>query len=153
MATTRKRPGSRTADTAARLEPLTLLGLDRPRTAEGAVREIERGFAYGAVERFQQATALSLEQVADLIRIPARTLQRRKGSRLRPTESDRLLRASRIFGLALDLFDGQLEAARRWFLAPNRALGGRTPLDYTRTDVGAREVEQLLGRLEHGIPS
>ena len=34
---------------------------------------------------------------------------------------------------------------------PKRALGNITPLRCCDTDVGAREVEALLGRIEHGV--
>jgi uncharacterized protein (DUF2384 family) len=43
------------------------------------------------------------------------------------------------------------EAVRRWMSQPKRALGGITPLRCCDTDVGAREVEALLGRIEHGV--
>jgi uncharacterized protein (DUF2384 family) len=32
-----------------------------------------------------------------------------------------------------------------------KGLGGKTPLEYADTEPGAREVEDLLGRLEHGV--
>jgi len=32
-------------------------------------------------------------------------------------------------------------------------LGGETPLEYAETEVGAREVEDLLGRIEYGVYS
>jgi putative toxin-antitoxin system antitoxin component (TIGR02293 family) len=56
-----------------------------------------------------------------------------------------------MFGMALDLFAGELEEARRWFVAPQVALGGAAPIDYAVTDVGSRELETFIGRLEHGI--
>ena len=55
--------------------------------------------------------------------------------------------------LAAQLFEGDLTAARRWLAAPQAALAGRTPLDLLSTEAGLREVEALIGRLEHGIPS
>ena len=73
--------------------------------------------------------------------------------RLRPDESDRLVRAARVFSLAVGLFDGDLEAARSWLTHPLPALSGSTPWDYAATEIGAREVENLIGRLEYGIPS
>jgi putative toxin-antitoxin system antitoxin component (TIGR02293 family) len=51
------------------------------------------------------------------------------------------------------LFEGDANAARQWLTAPQPALGGSTPGDYAATELGAREVENLIGRLEHGIPS
>jgi putative toxin-antitoxin system antitoxin component (TIGR02293 family) len=46
---------------------------------------------------------------------------------------------------------GSRDAASRWMQESNRSLGGETPLDYAETEVGAREVEDLLGRISHGI--
>jgi putative toxin-antitoxin system antitoxin component (TIGR02293 family) len=87
------------------------------------------------------------------VKIPPRTLARRKESkRLQPEESDRLIRISRITGLAIQLFEGGLDAARAGLLSPHPALGHAIPLEFAANEVGAREVENLIGRLEHGIP-
>ena len=43
------------------------------------------------------------------------------------------------------------EAARRWLLTPQRALVGAIPLEIAKTEVGAREGEQIIGRLEQGV--
>jgi putative toxin-antitoxin system antitoxin component (TIGR02293 family) len=63
-----------------------------------------------------------------------------------------LVRLSRIVGLAPMLFEGGLDEARAWLMAPHPALDNAVPLDFAVTEVGAREVENLIGRLEHGIP-
>ena len=62
-----------------------------------------------------------------------------------------LLRASRVFGRALELFEGDDAAARRWLSSPQRALGGSKPLSLAGTEVGTGLVEDLIGRLEHGV--
>ena len=128
-----------------------LLGLRKtdPLSLASAVRS---GFAYRAVDRFARETELALTVLGELIQIPGRTLVRRKAAgRLQPEESDRLLRASRIFGLAIDLFEGDRSAALQWLSSAQRALGDTSPMELIQTDVGAREVEKLIGRLEHGI--
>jgi len=51
----------------------------------------------------------------------------------------------------MDLFEGDVAAVHRWLTRPNRALGYVPPLSYAKTEVGAREVEDLIMRLEHGI--
>jgi len=118
------------------------------------VKRVERGLSFNALERFQRNTMMSFRELAEVIDIKIRTLHRRKGQgRLEPGESDRLLRFSRIFGKALELFEGDVEATRRWLSAPVRALGSERPIALARTDVGAREVEALIGRLEHGVVS
>ena len=57
----------------------------------------------------------------------------------------------RVFGRALELFEGDSQAAERWLSSPRAALGGATPLELAKTEAGAREVEALIGRLEHGV--
>ncbi len=115
---------------------------------------IRLGLSFASFERFQRNTSFTWSELAALIQLPPRTIARRKVvGRLEPDESDRLLRASRVFGRALELFEGDSEAAREWLLNKQPLLGGLVPLDLAKTDVGALEVERLIGRLEHGIPS
>lgn len=128
-----------------------LLGL-RTFDPAGLRERVEAGLSYQALERLRVALDLPLADLAELLQIRMRTLSRRKEEgRLRPDESDRLLRASRLLAAAIELFDGDRPAARRWLAAPQEGLGGATPLEYARTDVGCREVENLIGRLEYGI--
>jgi putative toxin-antitoxin system antitoxin component (TIGR02293 family) len=128
-----------------------LLGLDAFDAPE-LLRSITRGFPYRTLERFQRNTSLPLDRITDLVDIPRRTLTRRKGEgRFLPEESDRLLSASRLFGLALALFEGDRDAAADWLTRPQPALGGAVPLELAKTGLGTREVEALIGRLEHGV--
>jgi putative toxin-antitoxin system antitoxin component (TIGR02293 family) len=130
---------------------VTLLGLEPSDTAN-LIRRVEEGLPFRVVERLRRNMALTTEQFADLIQVKPRTLSRRKEEgRLQPDESDRALRASRLFGKALELFEGDAEAARDWLSSEQPALGGAVPLSVARTELGAREVEQLIGRLEHGV--
>lgn len=118
------------------------------------LRDVERGFPYRAVERFSSNSSLSRENIASFVSIPRRTLTRRKREgRLLPDESDRLLRASRLFGRALELFEGSRNAAVEWLTGPQPALGGSTAVDVAATELGAREVERLIDRLENGVYS
>lgn len=128
-----------------------LLGL-KDGDAAALLERVRRGLSFAAFERLQRNAGLGAEELAGLVRIPPRTLLRRRAAgRLTPEESDRLVRAARVLGRALALFDGDPAAARRWLEAPAAALGGRPPLAVADTDVGAREVEALAGRLEHGV--
>lgn len=134
-----------------KLDSASLLGIKARKTTDLIVH-IEKGLPFTALEKLGKATGLTLEQVRAGIGISERTLARRKITHsLTSEESDRLVRFSRIFALAVELFEGNKEAARKWFLAPNRAFAGASPYQMTRTEVGAREVENLIGRLEHGV--
>src|SRR3546814_10835729 len=81
-----------------------------------------------------------------------RTFKRRKkdAQPLEQDESDRLLRVVGIVAAAEDVF-GSKDKAHIWLSRENRALDGETPLALADTDRGARAVEALLGRIEHGI--
>jgi putative toxin-antitoxin system antitoxin component (TIGR02293 family) len=130
---------------------VTLLGLQPSDTVQ-LMRQVERGLPFRVVERLRRNMALTTEALADLIQVRPRTLSRRKEEgRLQPDESDRALRASRLFGSALELFEGDAAAARAWLSSAQQALGGAVPLAVAKTELGAREVEQLIGRLEHGV--
>jgi putative toxin-antitoxin system antitoxin component (TIGR02293 family) len=113
---------------------------------------VEEGFPYDVFERLRENSGLSADDVVAWLQLAPRTLTRRKqqGS-FAPDESDRILRAARVLGRAIELFDGDREAAVDWLKTPQRALAGIAPLDIARTEVGAREVENLIGRIEHGV--
>ena len=130
---------------------VVLLGLSAFDTFD-LVHAIQKGFRYQTFERFRRNIALPVETIMALVNIPRRTLTRRKlEGRFAPEESDRLVRASRVYSKALQLFDGDSQAASHWLVVPQRGLGGGIPVALSSTDVGAREVERLIDRLEHGV--
>jgi putative toxin-antitoxin system antitoxin component (TIGR02293 family) len=147
-------PGSGTSETIASADPLSyahVLGL-RVQDRLALVDKVEGGFSYESFARLQRATELSREQLADLVQITLRTLSRRKArGKLSQEESERLLRVARVFDLAVGLHEGNRSAARAWLERPNPALNGKIPFELTRTEVGAREVEILVTRLEYGV--
>jgi putative toxin-antitoxin system antitoxin component (TIGR02293 family) len=86
--------------------------------------------------------------------IPQRTMTRRlsQHSRLSAAESDRTVRLARVYATAVEMI-GNKEKAVEWLRTPNRALAGERPLDQLDTDLGAREVEDVLGRIAYGVYS
>ena len=121
-------------------------------TTSQIIAAIHAGFSYGAIASFQKFTNLPIEMITGLVRIPPRTLTRRKAEgRLSPDESERLFRVARVVEKTVDLFEGDRAAAMQWLQSPQPALAGAKPLDFVHTEVGAREVEDLIGRLEHGV--
>jgi putative toxin-antitoxin system antitoxin component (TIGR02293 family) len=96
---------------------------------------------------------ITLEDVGGLLRMNPRTLQRRLGEgSLDLSESERLWQLSRLFGQAIQVLESR-EGALHWFKNPIEVLGWATPLAYARTAVGLRELENILGRIEHGVYS
>lgn len=141
----------RAASSSGRHSYALLLGL-RDVDSATILRSVQAGLSFRAFEQFQKNVGLSQAQVSGLMQIAERTLSRRRAEgRFRPDESDRLLRAGRVLGRALEIFDGDSVAARSWFLSPQASLGGAIPLKLAETEVGTREVEAVLGRIEHGV--
>jgi putative toxin-antitoxin system antitoxin component (TIGR02293 family) len=93
----------------------------------------------------------SEKELSDLV-VPKRTLARRRSDDelLTVEETDKALRLKRIAILAEQVF-GDPAKAYRWLRKPKRSLSGETPLAYLASENGARVVEEMLRRIEHGI--
>ena len=116
------------------------------------VRVVQAGPDLGELEALRQQLDLPLDRLAGQLGLARATLHRRKASgRLTTDESDKVVRFARLLGHAVHLF-GSVEDARRWLKAPQRGLVA-TLHDYAQTEAGAREVENLLGRIDYGVYS
>lgn len=120
----------------------------QPRKLRARVRE---GLPYRSFESVRERLGLSTPETARVLHTPARTLARRRQARqLDPGESDRLYRIARLAAHAVSTF-GEEEKAAAWLRRPNRALNGEAPIHLLDTDVGTQEIDDILGRIEHGI--
>jgi putative toxin-antitoxin system antitoxin component (TIGR02293 family) len=127
------------------------LGL-RESDIHALIEEVRAGLPFKALLSFSSESSIGVPEIAALIELPERTLARRKvAGRLTSGESERLLRLSKVFEQAVRLFEGNVQAAVAWLKAPKRALGEKSPWMYLQTEIGAREVENLIGQLEHGV--
>jgi putative toxin-antitoxin system antitoxin component (TIGR02293 family) len=117
------------------------------------IHRIQKGLRFSELKTLQETLDLPFEKLAAKLCISRSTLQRRKATgRLTPDESDKVIRYSRLVRQAADFF-GDVEKARAWLKHPQYGLGGAVPLDYASTEAGAREVENLLGRMKYGVYS
>jgi putative toxin-antitoxin system antitoxin component (TIGR02293 family) len=125
--------------------------LGRSFSTDRELREaIRRGFPPAVVEELMRASGLTLKELAEALDLSARSLQRRRRSgRLARFESDRLYRLARIVAIANEYL-GDHERSMRWLKRPNRALGGIAPVSAIDTELGARQVENVLGRIAYG---
>jgi putative toxin-antitoxin system antitoxin component (TIGR02293 family) len=124
------------------------LGTDVTSEADLA-RLVNHGIRLSVLGHVEKA-GFSRQEIERLI-IPARTWRHRKGRRepLTLEESDRVVRLTRIQGLAEDVF-GDTGKANRWLRQDLGILDGKSPLDVARSEAGARLVEQLLARIDWG---
>lgn len=114
------------------------------------IASVRNGLPTGSVKIVADAGRMSSEEIERII--PRRTLAHRRArkERLSLEESNRLVRVARTIALAYEVL-GEIESARTWLRRPNRALDGQTPMTMLDTDVGARVVETVLGRIAHGV--
>jgi putative toxin-antitoxin system antitoxin component (TIGR02293 family) len=81
--------------------------------------------------------------------VPAATFKRRQ--RLKLVESEKTERLARVIALAELLWDDDAEA-RRFLATPHPELGRRKPIEAGLTELGARQVEDLVMRALYGLP-
>lgn len=117
------------------------------------IKLVQNGLNIHELNTLQASLAVPMETLATKLGISKATLHRRKAEgRLDPAESDRVVRFARLMGQAVKVFGSEAEA-REWLSAPQFGLGEAVPLDYAETEIGAREVENLLGRIAYGVYS
>ncbi|MEP6936689.1 MAG: antitoxin Xre/MbcA/ParS toxin-binding domain-containing protein [Chthoniobacterales bacterium] len=120
---------------------------------QAQIERIRAGLSFRAVQNLQKAFDFPLETVAAVLGISRATLHRRKTQgRIDRREAERVVRYQRLLERAREVF-GHPDAARKWLKHPQQGLGGAVPIDFAKTELGAREVENLLGRIEYGVYS
>ncbi len=82
--------------------------------------------------------------------VVARATLARRQRLLSRRESEKVERLARVVATANYVWD-DAEEAREFLHRPHPMLGDRAPIDHAASELGAREVEDLLWRLYHGI--
>src|SRR5206468_3314881 len=96
---------------------------------------------------------LRVEDLAFPLHLTGRTLHRRiERGRLTLDESERLLALVKVLALAKQTLGSEAKAVH-WLKSPLPALGGRTPLQYAETQIGLREIEEILVRIQDVVYS
>jgi putative toxin-antitoxin system antitoxin component (TIGR02293 family) len=132
---------------------LKLPGRDPRRDEDVLIDRVRTGLPYSALQALASRYDLGSRDILRILHLPPRTLARRRQARVLSTaESDRLVRLCRIAALAEETLGNPVRAGR-WLREPNPALGDTAPMRWLDTEVGAREVEEVLIRVAHGVPS
>lgn len=122
-------------------------------SVQDLILKLRRGLPVSTFDRLKANLAVPEKELASMVNIAHRTLTRRKREgRLKADESERVLRLAKLYERAVDVFEDK-ELAQKWFHMKVKGLGGKTPLDYSDTELGAQEVDDLLTRIEHGVVS
>lgn len=115
---------------------------------------VEAGLPVAAADWLRQRSHMSAKQFGKII--PRSTLESRRKSgeqALSVEQSGRVMRVAEIYARAAEVF-GDHERAEQWMKRTNPGMPhGRTPAEMLLTSYGARHVDDVLTRLEHGIPA
>ena len=126
----------------------------QPESNSNFAEAISSGLTVEAVDRLMIVLDVTQKDMLDFLNITSSTFNRRKRQGiLQTTESDRVFRYARLAGLALQLFHGDGETACQWLKASAPYFKSNSPLSVAKTEYGARQVEDLIGRIRHGVPS
>ena len=125
----------------------------REGTGPVTIGTVRKGLPVGVFKSVATNLEMSDRELARVLNIPSRTFDRRLAQGiLSPEESDRLARVAKIFDEARDVL-GSPENARGWMSTPLAVFEGETPLQRADTSLGASQVEDVLGRIDHGVYS
>jgi putative toxin-antitoxin system antitoxin component (TIGR02293 family) len=113
--------------------------------------QVRNGLPAAMFEQVASTLGLSTSTLATKLGIARRTVTRKQGNGtpLSSEISEKLLRVARVRNLGRTLFTTD-EAVSEWLSKPDSTLSDMAPLDLLDTDLGAREVENLLRALAFG---
>lgn len=115
--------------------------------------EARQGIQKSAFNHLQIQMGVSQKELAEMLHLTPRTLQRlRDEEKLPIAASGQLLEIARVFKMAGEILDDN-ELARRWFRTAIPALNNEAPLHLMDTPAGIRWVSTVLGRMEYGVYS
>lgn len=116
------------------------------------IDRVREGLPVAAFNRFAETSGVAQDELAASIGISLRTVQRRRGAggRLDAGPSERLVRLADLYARAAEVTGGDA-LARQWMQTPRDVFEGRTPFELAGSELGAREVEDLLLRVEYGV--
>ena len=109
------------------------------------------GIAKNKLLALAKKLSLTIEELADILHISERTLQRYAPSTLIKTEhADRAIELAKLYERGAEVL-GSHEAFNRWLRHPNLALRHQIPLTLLDTSIGFTLVLNILGRIAHGV--
>lgn len=131
-----------------------LLGLHGKKSGPLEIAKIiEKGLSVSTIDKFKEVIDISDVQFSAILGVSTKTIGRfrkSRSSKLPVPVGDRLYRIANIYTKAKEVFENN-DLAQEWLTTPQIGLNNQIPLDLLITEIGAREVEDLLSRIEYGI--
>lgn len=114
-----------------------------------------KGIPWGFVFKIKRKTGLHDNDLAAFLGVSTSTLQRAHQDRKRRMSrniSEHAVRLAVVILAAFALLDGDAQSAVEWLQSPAFRLTGRVPFEASATEIGAKEVLNIMGRIDRGIP-
>lgn len=129
-----------------------ILGVRRKLRDDFDLIEISnKGIARSALVKLADYLAISPTQLARLLPISARTVQRHSDAKpFNRTISEQILQIAGVAARGVEVFEDR-DNFLAWLKQPSAALGNKVPLDLLKSRFGAEMVLDELGRMEHGV--
>jgi len=98
-------------------------------------------------------TGMNLTEFSSLLPVSKRTIEKTKNQELlSPAVSDRILQIASLYEHGSIVF-GSLDIFKEWLDTPIIALGQKRPKSFIDNGTGISMINDLLGRIEHGVYS
>jgi len=110
-----------------------------------------KGFPKQVLLSLAKKISLSIQELANIIHISERTLQRYDDDAIIKTEyAEKAVELARLYARGEEVF-GSIDKFKLWIKAPSLIFNGEAPVTILDTSAGFDMVFRELGRIEHGI--
>jgi putative toxin-antitoxin system antitoxin component (TIGR02293 family) len=120
----------------------------------GVISQSRAGVVRPFADEVAALIGLTDKEMAYVLGMTPRNLHRISAEQRFGTEaSERLLLLKNLLLHALDTFEGKPNVVLNWLRTPIRELDNQTPLQLMDTVTGFGLVDDVLGRLDYGLPA
>ena len=110
-----------------------------------------QGFPKKALLALAKKISLNIQELANILHISERTLQRYEDDAIIKTEyAEKAVELARLYTRGEEVF-GSMDKFKLWIKAPSIIFNGEAPVTFLDTSAGFDMVFNELGRIEHGI--
>ena len=132
---------------------MSVLLIEKANSTDDIIKIIHEGANISEIEVLQKRLGINNSLIQNMLNIKGTTYQRRKNAGFFSSdETEKILRYENILIKAKEVFDNDSDT-QKWLNTTIPSLNGNTPLEYSKTEFGARAVEELIGRLKYGVYS
>lgn len=137
------------------LKPTSLVGLLGSNYAVSTDFDLlnlaRKGVSKKALLSLAKQISLTIQEVAGIMHISERTLQRyTPGTLIKTEHAEKAIELARLYQRGTEVF-GTMDNFNDWMKTPNYTLNGEAPLNLLDTSIGFELILQTLGRIEYGV--